>query len=133
VRGMQALADRSQAIVAREGKPSRRSLDRADGQGPIHGVKAWASAHELGLAPCNGDAKTHAIPALPAWLRRRNRAGAVVTSEAMGCQVEIARQIQAQGADDVLSCKDKQPGLYRDGNDLGTWLRGAHPRDQPVA
>ena len=103
VRGMHALADLSQAIVARAGKTSRRSLDRSDGKGPLHVVKAWASAHELGLAPCKVDAKTHEITALPAWLRRLNRAGAVVTIEAMGCQVEIARQIQAQGADDVLS------------------------------
>jgi len=67
------------------------------------------------------------------WRRRRNLAGAGVTSDAMGCQVESARQIQAQGADDVLSGKAHQPGLYRDGDDLVMWLRGAHPRDHPIA
>jgi hypothetical protein len=100
---MKALADLSQEIVALDGNTLRRSLDRADGQGPIHVVNAWASAHELVLAPCKVDAKTNEITALPEWLRMLTRAGAVVTIEAMGCQVEIARQMQAQGADDVLS------------------------------
>jgi predicted transposase YbfD/YdcC len=63
----------------------------------------------------------------------RNLAGAVVTIDAMGCQVEIARQIQEQGADYVLRLKENQPGLYRDCDDLFTWLGGAHPLDQPVA
>jgi len=133
VRWRKALADLSQESVAREGKTMRRSLARADGQGPMHVVHAWASAQALVLAQFKVDAKPHAITALPAWLRRRNLAGAVVTIEAMGCQVEIARQIRAQGADDVLSFQENQPRLYRDGDDLCTWLRGAHHRDQSVA
>jgi len=103
VRWMNALADLSQEIVALDGKTIRRSLDRADGKGPIHVVNAWASAHELVLAQFKVDAKTNEITALPEWLRMLNLAGAVVTIDAMGCQVEIARQIQAQGADYVLS------------------------------
>lgn len=130
---MTALADLSQDIVALDGKTIRRSLDRADGKGPIHVVNAWASANELVLAQFKVDAKSNEITALPALLRMLNLAGAVVTIDAMGCQVEIARQIQAQGADYVLSLKENQPGLYRDCDDLFTWLRGAHPRDQPVA
>ena len=130
---MNALADRSQDIVALDGKTIRRSLDRADGKGPIHVVNAWASAHELVLAQFKVGAKTNEITALPTWLRMLNLTGAVVTIEAMGCQVEIARQIQAQGADYVRSFKENQPGLYRDGEDLCTWLRGSHPLDQPVA
>jgi predicted transposase YbfD/YdcC len=133
VRWMNALADLSQEIVALDGKTIRRSLDRADGKGPIHIVNAWASAHELVLAQFKVDAKTNEITALPELLRMLNLAGAVVTIDAMGCQVEIARQIQAQGADYVLSLKENQPGLYRDCDDLFTWLRGAHPLDQPVA
>ena len=125
---MKALADLSQDIVARAGKTIRRSLDRADGQGPMPVVNAWASAHELVLAQFKVDAKTNAITARPTWLRMRNLTGAVVTIEAMGCQVAIARPIQAQGADYVLSCKENQPGWYRDGADLFTWLRGSPPR-----
>jgi hypothetical protein len=132
-RWMNALSDLSPEIVALDGKTIRRSLDRADGQGPIPLVKAWAAAHELVLAPFKVDAKTNEITALPAWLRRLNRAGAVVPIEALGCQVESARQMQGQGADSGLSFKENQPGLYRDGADLFTWRRDSHPRAHPGA
>jgi hypothetical protein len=62
-----------------------------------------------------------------------NLTGAVVTIDAMGCQVNIARQIQEQGADYVLSLKANQRGLYRDCADLFACLRGPPPLDQPVA
>ena len=130
---MNALADLSHDVVALDGKTVRRSLDRADGKGPIHVVKAWASAHELVLAQFKVDAKTNEITALPELLRMLNLTGAVVTIDAMGCQVEIARQIQVQGADYVLSLKENQPGLYHDCDDLFAWLRGSHPLDQPVS
>jgi hypothetical protein len=103
VRWMKALADLSQEIVAREGNTRRRSLDRSDGKGPMPVVKAWASAQELVLAPCKVDANTNASTARPEVLRMRNLAGAVVTIEALGCQGESARPLQAQGADSVLS------------------------------
>lgn len=133
VRWMNALADLSQDIGALDGKTIRRSWERADGQGPIHVVNAWASAHEMVLAQFKVDAKTNEITALPELLRMLNLAGAVVTIDAMGCQVEIARQIQAQGADDVLSFKENQPGWSHAGDDLFAWLRGAPPLDQPVS
>lgn len=100
---MHALADRPQDIVALAGKTLRRSLDSADGNGPIHVVHAWASAHEVVLAQFKVDANTNEMTALPAWLRRLNLTGTVVTLDAMGGQGAIARQIQAQGADDGLS------------------------------
>jgi predicted transposase YbfD/YdcC len=129
---MQALADLHQDIVALDGKTLRRSLDRADGKGPMHIVHAWSSANEMVLAQCKVDAKTNEITALPALLRMLNLAGAVVTLEAMGCQVAIARQIQDQGADDVLSVKEHQPSLYADCADWFAWLRSPHPLDQVV-
>jgi predicted transposase YbfD/YdcC len=129
---MQARVDLGQDIVALDGKTIRRSLDNAEGKGPIHVVNAWASANEVVLAQCKVDAKTNEITALPELLRMLNVAGAVVTIDAMGCQVEIARQMQAQGADYVLSLKENQPGLYRDCADLFAWLRAPHPLEQPV-
>jgi hypothetical protein len=76
---MQALVDLRQDIVTLDGTTIRRSLDRAEGTGPMHVVHAWASANEVGLAQGKVDAKTNAITALPALLRLRNVAGAVVT------------------------------------------------------
>jgi predicted transposase YbfD/YdcC len=38
--------------------------------------------------------------------------GAMVTSDAMGCQKERAKTIAEQGADDVLALKDTHPTLH---------------------
>jgi hypothetical protein len=80
---MQASADLRQDIVALDGKTLRRSLDRADGKGPMHLVNAWSSANALVLAQFKVDAKTNEITALPALLRMLNLTGAVVTIDAM--------------------------------------------------
>jgi predicted transposase YbfD/YdcC len=129
---MKALAARHQDIVALVGNTLRRSLHSADGHGPIHVVKAWASAHEVGLAQFKVGANTNAMTALPALRRMLHLTGAVVTIDAMGCQGESARPLQEPGADDVLSFKEHQPSLYRDGADRFTWLRGPPPLDPPA-
>src|SRR4029450_6246677 len=129
---MKALADLHQDIVALDGKTRRRSLDSADGKGPIHVVKAWASANEVVLAQFKVDAKTNEITALPALLRMLNLTGAVVTIDAMGCQVEIGRRVQAQGGEYMLSVKENQPTLYSECVDLFAWLRSPQTLDQPV-
>jgi predicted transposase YbfD/YdcC len=129
---MQALADLRQAIVALDGKTLRRSLDRADGKGPIPIVNAWSSANALVLAQFKVDAKTNEITALPALLRMLNLTGAVVTIDAMGCQGEIARQMQEQGAEYMRSVKEHQPTFYSDCVDVFAWLRSPQPLAHPV-
>ena len=124
---MSALARLGQEIIALDGKTIRRSLDRADGKGPIHVVSAWASCNELVLAQFKVDAKSNEITALPALLAMLNLEGSVVTIDAMGCQVDIARQIKDQGGEYVLSLKENQPSLYAECVALFTWLKGLHP------
>jgi predicted transposase YbfD/YdcC len=129
---MSALADRAEEVIALDGKTIRRSLDRADGKGAIHVVSAWASTNELVLAQFKVDDKSNEITALPELLALLNLQGRVVTIDAMGCQVEIARQIIDQGGAYVLSLKENQPGLHGDCAALFTWLRGPHPLDEEV-
>jgi predicted transposase YbfD/YdcC len=40
--------------------------------------------------------------------------GAIVTSDAMGCQKAIAQTITEQGAEDVLALKDNHPTLHEE-------------------
>jgi predicted transposase YbfD/YdcC len=56
----------------------------------------------------------------------------VVTIDAMGCQVEIARQIIDQGGESVLSLPENQPTLYADGVAWFAWLKGPHPLDEEI-
>jgi predicted transposase YbfD/YdcC len=129
---MNALANLAEELIALDGKTIRRSLDRADGKGPIHVVSAWAASNAIVLAQCKVDDKTNEITALPELLAMLNLHGRVVTIDAMGCQVEIAPQIVHQGGNYVLSLKENQAGLHRDCAELFEWLRGPHPIDQEV-
>ena len=129
---MSALAQLGQEIIALDGKTIRRSLDQADGKGPIHVVSAWASRNELVLAQFKVDATSNEITALPALLALLNLEGSVVTVDAMGCQVAIARQIIDQGGDYVLSLKENQPNLHADCVELFTWLKGPHALDEQI-
>jgi predicted transposase YbfD/YdcC len=129
---MSALAQLCQEIIALDGKTIRRSLDRADGKGPIHVVSAWASRNELVLAQFKVDAKSNEITALPALLALLNLEGSLVTIDAMGCQVEIAQQIITQGGDYVLSLKENQPSLYTGCVELFAWLKGPHALDEEI-
>jgi predicted transposase YbfD/YdcC len=129
---MGALTQLSKEIIALDGKTIRRSLDRADGKGPIHVVNAWASRNELVLAQFKVDAKSNEITALPELLALLNLAGSVVTIDAMGCQVEIAQQIIDQGGNYVLSLKENQPSLYEDCVELFAWLKGLHALEEEI-
>jgi DDE_Tnp_1-associated/Transposase DDE domain len=129
---MSALVARCPEIIALDGKAMRRSLDRADGKGPIQVVSAWASRNALVLAQFKVDTKSNEITALPELLALLNLEGNVVTIDAMGCQVESARQIIDQGGEYVLSLKENQPTLYADGVALFAWLKGPHPLAEEI-
>lgn len=99
-------------VVAIDGKTLRRSHERASGQGALHLVSAWATAHGLVLGQVATDAKSNEITAIPALLKLLDLDGATVTLDAMGCQTAIARQIVEQGADYVLALKDNHEQLH---------------------
>lgn len=129
---MSALANLAEKGMALDGKPIRRSLDRVDGTGAIHVVSAWASLHALVLAQCKVADTSHEITAVPARLALLNLHGSEVAIDAMGCQVEIARQMVDYGGESVLSLKAKQPSWHRECDELSEWRRGPHPMDQEV-
>jgi predicted transposase YbfD/YdcC len=58
--------------------------------------------------------KSNEITALPELLRQLTIRDCVVTIDAMGCQTEIAEQILAQEADQVLALKANQADLLEE-------------------
>ena len=98
-------------IVAIDGKTLRRSYDTASNKSAIHMVSAWATLNHISLGQVVVDAKSNEITAIPKLLQMLEIAGAIVTIDAMGCQVEIAREIVAAEADYCLAAKDNQPTL----------------------
>jgi predicted transposase YbfD/YdcC len=102
----------SQEIVAIDGKTLRRSHDRANGKEAIHMVSAWAQENELVLGQVKVDDKSNEITAIPKLLRALNLKGCIVTIDAMGCQKQIASEIEAAGAKFVLALKGNQSTLH---------------------
>jgi predicted transposase YbfD/YdcC len=80
----------------------------------LHLVSAWAGEHRLSLAQVAVHDKSNEITAIPRLLRLLELGGALVTTDAMGCQKDIARQIVTGGGDYLLAVKDNQPTLHAD-------------------
>ena len=102
-------------LIAIDGKTSRRSHDRRNGLKALHTLSAYATSARLVLAQLSVAEKTNEITAIPDVLDELARSGqlegALVTIDAMGCQVEIADKIVAHKADYLLALKGNQPNL----------------------
>lgn len=100
-------------VIAIDGKTLRPSFDAASSKAAIHMVGAWATANHISLGQVVVDRKGNEITAIPKLLEMLDLSGALVTIDAMGCQVEIAEQIIGAGADYCLAVKANQPTLHR--------------------
>lgn len=101
-------------VVAIDGKTLRRSFDRKRGAGPIHIVSAWASEAGLALGHVKVDEKSNEITAIPDLLKLLELRDCIVTTDAMGCQREIAEKIVEEQAGYCLALKDNQKTVADD-------------------
>jgi predicted transposase YbfD/YdcC len=110
-------------LIAIDGKGVNGSYDRSVGRKALHLVSAWASEHRLVLAQAKVQDKSNEITAVPALLELLNLKGAIVTSDAMGAQKQIASQIHTAQADYVLTLKANHPTLFQQ---VEQWFTDAH-------
>jgi predicted transposase YbfD/YdcC len=96
--------------VAIDGK-SARSAKRSTATGCLHVVTAWAAENRLVLGTASVADGSNEIAAIPELLRVLDLAGAIVTIDAAGCQVENARIIREKKGHYLLTVKDNQPTL----------------------
>lgn len=105
-------------FIAIDGKTARRTHDRSKGLKALHTLSAYATTARLTLAQLSVPEKTNEITAIPDLLDHLAQAGqlegALVTIDAMGCQVEIAGKIVGHEADYLLALKGNQLTLERD-------------------
>jgi predicted transposase YbfD/YdcC len=105
-------------FIAIDGKTARRTHDHRKGLKALHTLSAYATTARLTLAQLSVPEKTNEITAIPDLLdqlaENRQLEGALVTIDAMGCQVEIADRIVEHKADYVLALKGNQPTLEAD-------------------
>jgi predicted transposase YbfD/YdcC len=96
--------------VAIDGK-SARAARRDTATGCLHVVTAWAAENRLVLGTASVADGSNEIAAIPELLRTLDLAGAIVTIDAAGCQVENARIIRQRQGHYLLAVKDNQPTL----------------------
>ena len=106
---VESLRDDAAKIIAIDGKTSRRSHARSKGREPLHLVSGWASRQRLVLAQEAVADKSNEIVAIPLLLQRLELTGALVTIDAIGTQIEIARTITRRGGDYLLALKASWP------------------------
>jgi len=110
-----ALWPERHEFIAIDGKTSRRTHDRRKGLKALHTLSAYAATARLTLAQLSVPEKANEITAIPELLdhlaETKQLEGALVTIDAMGCQVDIADKIVSYKADYLLALKGNQPTL----------------------
>jgi len=112
---IKALWPSRHELIAIDGKTSRRTYDKGKGLKALHTLSAYATNARLTLALLSVPEKTNEITAIPELLDHlaeiKQLEGALVTIDAMGCQVAIADKIVAHKADFLLALKGNQMTL----------------------
>src|SRR5437763_672529 len=96
--------------VAIDGKAVRAAAGDTF-SGCLHLVSTWAGENHLVLGQEAVADGSHEIAAIPALLAVLDLRGALVTIDAAGCQVEIAKAIRAKKGHYLLAVKGNQPTL----------------------
>lgn len=111
---MKALVDVSGGkLVAIDGKSLRRSFEHGwDKSGMAHMVSAFVAGNQMVFGQVACDGKGGELDAIGKLLNLLELQGAVVTIDALGCQVAIAEKIVEARADYLLQVKDNQPTLH---------------------
>ncbi len=124
------LPEGEDEVLAIDGKTARRS--HSSGLGALPTVSVWSSSYQLVLAQAPVDLKTNEITVIPELVETVTVAGAVVTTDALGTQKDIARKIREHHGDYVLALKDNHPTLAQDVQwlfshaDTSGWARVEH-------
>lgn len=100
------------SVIAIDGKTNRRTFGKLTKA--LHLVSAFAAANGVALGQVDTDQKSNEITAIPELLNLLDVSGCLVTTDAMGCQSDIAADIMARGGDYLLAVKGNQGLLFRD-------------------
>lgn len=92
-------------------------------EGKLHIISAWVREDGISLGQVKTDEKSNEITAIPKMLDTLDVKGAVVTIDAMGCQVDIAEKIIDREANYLLALKKNQLNLYESVEEYFKWAR----------
>lgn len=115
------------SVIAIDGKTNRRT--GSNDVRPLHLVSAFATANGVALGQVATNKKSNEITAIPELLKLLDIRGCLVTTDAMGCQSDIAADIVSRSGDYLLAVKGNQGLLYRDMKAVFADESTAHLRD----
>jgi predicted transposase YbfD/YdcC len=119
-----ALPEGEREMVAIDGKTSRGSA--SPGLKALHTVNVFSVQHNVVLSAAGVPEKTNEVTVLPELIRVIAPVGAIITTDAMGCQKEVARAVrEVPGADYLLAVKKNHPKLEAEID----WLFRHHDQD----
>jgi len=101
-------------IIAMDGKTARGSHNRDANLAALHTVNAWSSNGGICLAQMQVSEKSNEITVLPELIQAVNPVGAVVTTDALGTQKDVAWMIRECKADYFLALKGNHEHLFED-------------------
>ncbi|OUK73929.1 ISAs1 family transposase, partial [Escherichia coli] len=99
--------------MAIDGKTLRHSYDKSRRKGAIHVISAFSTMHSLVIGQIRTDEKSNEITAIQELLNMLDIKGKIITTDAMGCQKDIAEKIQKQGGDYLFAVKGNQGRLNK--------------------
>jgi predicted transposase YbfD/YdcC len=100
--------------IALDGKAIRAACEKVyNKKAPIL-INAFLVETGICIGQLKVAAKTNEIKGIPDLLAWLDIKGAVVTTDAIGCQKDIIQIIAGKGADFVLPVKDNQPTMHKD-------------------
>ena len=104
--------------IAIDGKALRGVYDPVDPNASLILVSAWATDRSLLLGQVKTDVKSNEITAIPKLLDMIRVKDCLISIDAIGCQVEIAKKIISLGGDYLFSLKGNQGNLKNDVEDF---------------
>ena len=78
-----------------------------------HVISAFSTMHSLVIGQIKTDEKSNEITAIPELLNMLDIKGKIITTDAIGCQKDIAEKIQKQGGDYLFAVKGNQGRLNK--------------------
>lgn len=98
-------------VIAIDGKTNRHTFGKLTKA--LHLVSAFATTNGVALGQVATDKKSNEITAIPELLKLLDIKGCLITTDAMGCQADIAADIVNRGGDYLLAVKGNQGLLHR--------------------
>lgn len=101
------------SVIAIDGKTLRGSYDKSRRRGAIHVISAFCATEGVVLGQLKTAEKSNEITAIPGLINLLDIKGKIITTDAMGCQKDIAEKIVSQDGDYLFAVKGNQGRLQK--------------------